>query len=264
MKTLKTQLLIAIFALSGINISAQTLTGRDIIQKVKDRPDGDTRSSEMTMKLINKRGSLRERKVVSYSIDVGKDMKDRKTLMFFQYPGDVKGTGFLTWDYDEIGKDDDKWLYLPAMKKTRRISGSSAKKDYFMGTDFTYDDMGSRNVDEDKHKLLNEETVDGYKCWVVESISKDSRDIYSKKISWIRQDCLISLKVEYYDKLGKLHRKLIMSDIEKVDGFWIAKNLHMTNVQTNHQTILSIENPKYTINVDENLFTVAKLEKGEK
>ena len=77
--------------------------------------------------------------------------------MFFTYPGDVNGTGFLTWDYDDMSKDDDKWLYLPAMKKTRRISGSSSKTDYFMGTDFTYNDMGSRNIDEDTHTLLREE-----------------------------------------------------------------------------------------------------------
>jgi len=248
--------------LSAITINAQSITGRDIVQQVKDRDDGDTRRSEMTMKLINKRGSVRERKVASYSVDVGANKKDRKTLMFFQYPGDVKGTGFLTWDYDEMGKDDDKWLYLPAMKKTRRISGSSAKKDYFMGTDFTYDDMGSRNVDEDDHKLLREETVGGYKCWVVESTSKDSRDIYSKKISWIRQDCLIAMNVEYYDKLGKLHRTLELSDITQVDGIWVAKKLQMTNVQTNHQTIILIENPKYNIAIDESSFTVAKLEKG--
>ena len=239
--------------------SAQILTGREIIQQVKDRPNGDTRYSAMTMKLINKRGSIRERRVASYSMDLG---KDKKTIMFFQYPGDVEGTGFLTWDYDEIGKDDDKWLYLPAMKKTRRISGASAKKDYFMGTDFTYDDMGSRNVDEDTHKFLREESVDGHVCWVVESSPKDSRDIYSKKISWIRQDCLIALKVEYYDKLGKLHRELKMSDIKKVDGFWLALQMHMTNVQTNHQTILIITDPRFNIDIDETLFIVSRLEKG--
>lgn len=260
MKTNKFSLLIAGLFLA---VSLQAQTGRDIIQKVKDRPDGDTRSSEMSMKLINKKGKVRERKIISYAMDLGKDKKDRKTLMFFQYPGDVKGTGFLTWDYDEIGKDDDKWLYLPAMKKTRRISGSSAKKNYFMGTDFTYDDMGSRNVDEDDHTLLREETLDGQKCWVVESVSKDSRDIYSKKISWIRQDCLVALKVEYYDKLNKLHRKLLLSEIEKIDGFWIAQRLHMENVQTKHQTILLIENPQYDIELDETVFTVAKLEKGD-
>ncbi|QGY47585.1 outer membrane lipoprotein-sorting protein [Maribellus comscasis] len=262
METLKFYTLLFCLVVVTTNIQAQTLNGREIIQKVKDRPDGDTRSSEMTMQLINKRGSIRERKVISYSMDFGRNMKDRKTLMFFRYPGDVKGTGFLTWDYDEIGKDDDKWLYLPAMKKTRRISGSSAKKDYFMGTDFTYDDMGSRNVDEDDHKLLQEENLDGYICWVVESTSKDSRDIYSKKVSWIRKDCLIAMKVEYYDKNKKLHRELKMSDIEKADGFWLAKKMDMKNVQTNHQTIILIEDPKYNIPIDENSFTVVNLEKG--
>ena len=237
-------------------------TGKEIAQRVKDRPDGDTRKTEMVMKLINKRGSVRERKLISYSIDEGKNKKDRKSMMFYSYPGDVKGTGFLTWDYDQVGKDDDKWLYLPAMKKTRRISGSSAKKDYFMGSDFTYDDMGSRNVDEDTHNLIGEETVDGHKCWKLESMPKDSRDIYSKKIAWIRQDCLIPVKVEFYDKMNNLHRRLEMSNIEKVDGFWVAKKMQMTNVQTEHQTVLEFINPKYNVPLEEAKFNVTVLEKG--
>lgn len=237
-------------------------TGRDIAQMVKDRPDGDTRQTEIVMKLINKRGVVRERRLISYAIDVGKEKKDRKIIMFFLYPGDVKGTGFLTWDYDDPGKDDDKWLYLPAMKKTRRISGSSAKQDYFMGSDFTYDDMGSRNVDEDIHKLDGEENIGGYKCLKLESVPKDKREIYSMKISWIRQDCMIPVKVEYYDKMGKLHRRLELSDITKVEGFWIAQKLHMTNVQTWHQTILEIKNPKYNLPMDEAKFNVTTLEKG--
>lgn len=242
-----------------MTLSAFAQTGREIAQKVKDRPDGDTRQSEMIMKLINKRGKVRERKLISYSIDVG---KDKKSIMFFSYPGDVKGTGFLTWDYDQAGKDDDKWLYLPSMKKTRRISGSSAKKDFFMGSDFTYDDMGSRNIDEDVHKLLGEETIDGNKCWKLEYTSKDDRDIYSKKIAWIRQDCLIAIKVEYYDRMGKLHRHLKISNINKIDGFWVAQKLEMVNVQTHHKTILEITNPKFNLKMDESKFTVQTLEKG--
>ena len=155
-----------------------------------------------------------------------------------------------------------KWLYLPAMKKTRRISGSSAKTDYFMGSDFTYDDMGSRNVDEDTHSLVGEENIDDNDCWIVESVSKDIRDIYSKKTSWIRKDCLIPVKVEYYDKLGKLHRIFEQSKIQKVDGFWIALEMNMENVQTSHKTRLIIENPKFNIDINEKLFTVSKLEKG--
>lgn len=251
---------LAMTALFGIASFAQT--GREIARKVKDRPDGNTRRSELVMKLINKRGSVRERRLVSYSIDVGKEKEDRKGLMFFLYPGDVKGTGFLTWDYDAPDKDDDKWLYLPAMKKTRRISGSSAKQDYFMGSDFTYDDMGRRSVDEDTHQLLGEETLEGHKCWKLESVSKDSRDIFSKKISWIRKDCLIPVKVEYYDKMGKLHRRLEMSDIAQVQGYWVALKMHMANVQTGHQTTIEIISPKYDLPMEESGFNVTTLEKG--
>ncbi len=241
------------------NVNAQSITGRDIVQMVKDRPDGDTRSSEMTMQLINKNGSTRERKIQSYSIDKG---KDKKTIMFFLYPGDVKGTGFLTWDYDQMGKEDDKWLYLPSMKKTRRISGASSKTDYFMGSDFTYDDMGSRSVDEDLHKLIREENLEGHQCWVIESSPKTKDEIYSKKIAWVRQDCHMTVKVEYFDKLGKLQRVLNISNIDKINGFWVAKKMCMTNVQTNHQTVLTILNPMFNIKIDESAFTVTRLEKG--
>lgn len=256
------KIILTIAATTALFATAQAQTGRDIAQRVKDRPDGETRQSELTMQLVNKRGSVRERKLVSYSIDTGKGKRDRKTLMFFLYPGDVKGTGFLTWDYDQIGKDDDKWLYLPSMKKTRRISGSSAKKDYFMGSDFTYDDMGSRNVDEDEHKLLGNETIAGNVCWKLESTPKDPRDLFSKKITWIRQDCLVPIKVEYYDRMGKLHRQLTLSDIQRVNGFWVAQKLEMVNVQTGHKTILEIKNSKFNVALPEAKFNVTTLEKG--
>ncbi len=250
-------MIVALFATS--TIMAQALTGRDISENVHNRPDGDTRYCEMSLTLINKNGSKRVRELKSYAKDYG---KDRKSIMFFLYPGDVKGTGFLTWEYDELNKDNDKWLYLPAMKKTRRISGSSSKTDYFMGTDFTYDDMGRRNVDEDTHKLLREEDVDGHKCWVLESVPNTSGEIYTKRISWIRQDCLIPIRVEYYDKLNKLHRLLIVDDVKQIDGFWTICHMNMKNVQTNHETDLTFKNYKYDQPTNDNMFTVSQLEKG--
>ncbi len=255
----KIVLLLAVSMLSVGEIDAQKLSGRDIVQKVKDRPDGDTRYGEMELTLKKKNGRTRQRKVTSWAMDIG---KDTKKMMFFTYPGDVKGTGFLTWDYDQIGKEDAKWLYLPALKKTRRISGSSSKTDYFMGTDFTYDDMGQRHVDEDNHKLIREEVKNGHKCWVVESVPIDKHEIYSRKVSWIRQDCLIAAYVEYYDKLNKLHRVLTTNEINKIQGFWTVQKMEMKNVQTEHSTIIVVTNPKYNVRVDKALFTVAKLEKG--
>jgi len=199
-----------LFGILGCTALLAQPTGREIIQRAQDQPDGENRKSVMSMKLINHRNAVRERSLISYSLDLG---KDSKSIMFFQSPADVKGTGFLSWHYDEPGKDDDRWLYLPAMKKVRRISGASAKKEKFMGSDFTYDDMGGRNVDEDEHLLKGEEHVDGKACWVVESVPRDENATYSKKVSWIRQDALIPVKVEFYDRMGTLHKTLKASGI---------------------------------------------------
>ena len=250
---------VATLLLSASLLFAAEQNARDIMIKVKDRPDGDTRSSSMEMKLVNKSGSTRVRKITSYAMDVG---ADTKTIMFFQYPNDVKGTGFLTVNYDDVNKEDDKWLYLPALKKTRRISGKSSKTDYFMGSDFTYDDIGKRNVDEDTHKLLREESANGFDYYVIESTPKKDGEIFSKKLIWIRKDCDVVEKVEFYDKLGKLHRQMISSDIKKVDGFWTVGKMEMKNVQTGHSTELLFLDPKYNIQLDSKIFTVNKLERG--
>ena len=250
---------IATMLLSAMFLFAAEQNARDIMIKVKDRPDGDTRSSSMEMKLVNKSGNTRVRKITSYAMDVG---EDTKTIMFFLYPNDVKGTGFLTVNYDDVNKEDDKWLYLPALKKTRRISGKSSKTDYFMGSDFTYDDIGKRNVDEDTHKLLREESADGFDYYVVESTPKKEGEIFSKKLVWIRKDCDVVAKVEFYDKLGKLHRQMVSSDIKKVDGFWTVGKMEMKNVQTGHSTELLFLDPKYNIQLDSKIFSVNKLERG--
>ena len=249
--------LIALFAICSAN--AAGLTGRDVMQKVRNRADGDTRYATIEMTLVQRSGHKRVRKLESWAMDVG---RNTKKIMFFTYPGDVKGTGFLTWDYDNANKVDDKWLYLPAMKKTRRISGKSSKTDYFMGSDFTYNDMNTRSVDEETHKLLREEVVGGKKCWVVQSTPKDKDEIYSYRITWIRQDCLIPVKAVYYDKLKKLHRRLTISNINKVQGFWTMHFMQMENVQTGHKTIIRMNNHRFTMRVSPNLFTVSKLEKG--
>lgn len=245
--------------LATFGARASELSGREIMQGVKERPDGETRYASIEMTLVRKNGHQRVRKLESWSMDIG---KDSKKIMFFTYPGDVKGTGFLTWDYDDVSKADDKWLYLPAMKKTRRISGKSSKTDYFMGSDFTYDDMSARSVDEEKHELLREEMVGEYKCWVVNSVPYNKDEIYSRRVTWIRQDCFMLVRAEYYDKLDKLHRLLTVSEIEKIQGFWTTHLMHMENVQTGHKTIIRMDNQKFNPDISPNLFTVSSLEKG--
>ena len=113
----------------------QGLSGKEIMTMVDERPDGDDRKMVMNMTLINKRGRKRVKEVISYSKDYG---KDKKSVMVFQSPADVKGTAFLSWEYDDPSKEDDKWLYMPAMKKVRRISGTSKNVKGDVGSVTTY------------------------------------------------------------------------------------------------------------------------------
>lgn len=123
---------------------ADDAKAREIMQKVDDRNDGDNQASDMVMILIDKNDKERIRKLSVFAKDKG---EDTLRLMFFVHPADVKNTSFLTWDYDDYDKDDDQWLYLPALKKTKRIA-SSDQSDSFMGSDLNYSDMTSRNLDD--------------------------------------------------------------------------------------------------------------------
>jgi hypothetical protein len=251
--------LMILFFLSLGNIAqAANLTGRDIMIRVDNRDDGETRKAKMIMTLINKVGDKRIRELVSYQKDYG---KDTKAIMIFESPGDVKGTGYLSWEYDDQEKEDNRWLYMPALRKIRRISGSS-DGDYFMGTDFTYDDMGDRNVDEDEHTLLREEELKGNKCWVVESIPQEiDEGDYSKKISWIRKDINLMIKTEYFNEYGLL-KTFEAHNVVKLDGIWTTKKKVMINKQDEHQKIIETTEIKFNIPMADNLFRTSILKRG--
>ena len=234
------------------------LTGRQLMLKVDERPDGENRKTISRMTLINKRGRERVRLMVTYSKDYG---KDSKSLFYFKKPADVKGTGFLTFDYDEPGKDDDRWLFLPALKKVRRISGSS-KNDYFMGSDFTYDDMGGRSVDEDNHQIEGEEVINGKPCWIVVSTPKDKKYLYSKVKRWIDKKSLVQIKGEYFDRQNDLIKTLTITDLRQHQGFWTIYRMEMNNSQEKHKTVISIDEIQYNLGVKDSLFRVSTLEKG--
>ena len=249
------------FLIITITFSAEAedapLTGKQIMTMVDDRPDGDDRISNITMTLINKRGRKRVREIKSFSKDFG---KDKKSVMVFEKPADVKGTAFLSWEYDATEKEDDKWLYMPAMKKVRRISGAS-KNEYFMGSDFTYDDMGDRNVEEDTHKLLSEEDVDGRVCWKIESVPVDKDDMYTRKVIWVLKSAYLIIRAEYYDKDGliKIYRAL---EFRKQDGLWTVFNSEMDNVSLSHKTLLKVDSVQYNTGINDSLFTVSAIQRG--
>jgi len=246
-----------VFTTTISSLQAQE-SARDIMIRIDERPNGNDRVMSMTMKLVSKNGKERVREMTLYSKDYG---KDSKSLFYFDKPADVKGTGFLMWGYDDPEKDDDRWLYLPALKQSKRISGSS-KKDSFMGSDMSYDDMGNRSVDEDTHKLMREESVEGNECWVIESIPKDGDSEYSRTVKWFRKDALLSVKEEFYDKKGDLLKTLHQSNISKKGECWVAHTMVVENVQDRHKTVLELFNVAFDTGLKDDLFRVATLERG--
>ena len=249
---------IALTASFGIQAVAQELTGREIIEKVYTRPTGDDQTSNLTMTLINKSGSERIRKIKQFTKDFG-DVE--KSIMFFQAPADVKNTSFMSWTYDDDSKSDDQWIYLPAIKKTKRIS-SDSKSDSFMGSDFTYDDLGDRKLDADTHQRLADETIDDITYYVVESTSKDEDYMYSKTKTWIRQDHFIGLKKEFYDEDGDLFKILKVKKFEEVDGIIVIYNSEMVNTSRNHRTSMVLDNVKINTGISSSKFSERMMTRG--
>ena len=259
MKTLKISLiLLAFFSLLNNSVLSQQLTGLKIIENVYNRAVGDDMTADLTMTLTNSSNENRVREIKQFSKDFG-DLE--KKIMFFVSPADVKNTSFMSWSYDEAGKDDDQWIYLPALKKTKRIS-SDSKSDYFMGSDFTYDDLGDRQPDQDVHKLLREEKLNGEDCYVVESIPKDKDYMYSKTITWIIKDKWIGLKKEFYDEDEELLKILKVNKYEDINGFWIITNTEMKNEQKDHKTIMILKNVKINTGINDDKFTERIMTRG--
>ncbi len=247
-------------ALLFAGIANGEMTGLEIMQKHDDRDDGETSKSTAEMILISKTGKERIRKTVRLTKDVA---EGEKSISTFLEPADVAGTSFLQFSYDEIGKDDDQWLYLPSIKRVKRISASN-KGDYFMGTEFTYDDMGERKPEEDDHKLLGTDTINGRECYKILSVPKEEDYMYSKKMIWADKLTYILLKVEYYDEDEELLKIMTASNPEKVDDIWAIKKIEMKNVQKGRATIINYTDMKFNLPVEDSVFTQRTLKKGIK
>lgn len=254
-------LLVPAMAHADHSLAKEELSGLNIATKWDNRPKGKDLSTKANFTLINKRGQQRVRLTRRYWMDIeGKKGFDEKTIIFFDRPTDVKGTSMLNWSYMDIGKDDDQWLYLPALRKIKRIA-SSDKEKAFMGSDLTFDDMGDRQVEEDTHKLVKVEEYNGKLCYVVEMTPKEKDYMYSKKLKWIDKTELIDYRTDFFDRKGRfLKRQLV--EWKQVDGIWVATKLEVKNDQTGHSTVVDITDIKLNSGIKESMFTKRKMESG--
>jgi hypothetical protein len=248
-----------------VQADAEPLTAREIMEKVDARDDGDNLIFDSEMILIDKRKHRRIRKLKFFVKDRGDDVL---RVQFFLSPADVRNTGFLTYDYYSIEKDDDQWIFLPELHKTKRIA-SSDKSQSFMGSDFSYADMNRRVLDEWKYTLLKEGVVKKNKVWIIEAlpVSGEVADRYGylKSVIFIRQDIFYPVRAVHWLKKGNKIKYMEVKKLELKDDIWVGTETHIKttkNKKTLHRTILKWSNIRFNQDIDEDVFTIRRLEKG--
>jgi hypothetical protein len=239
---------------------------KQIMQSVHDRDDGINKTSDILMTLINKKGNKRIRKIKSYSQDKN---KDTSTALFFMHPADIKDTALLTYDYDDHTQDDDQWMYLPALHKSKRIS-SNEKKSSFVGSDFSYGDLTKFSIELYDYELLKEKIVNTHKTWVIQVTPKNKKTInkygYTKSIVFVRQDNDIIIRAVHWVKKGKKLKYYEVTNIEQINDIWLETEIIMTTKKgkkTLHKTIINKNNITVNQNkLGDDFFTVRQIEKG--
>jgi hypothetical protein len=238
---------------------------REIMVQVDERDDGDNQTANVQMTLIDKRGKQRVRELRSFGKDKG---EDTYSMMFFLSPADVQDTGFLTYDYDDADRDDDQWLYLPALKKTKRIAASN-KSGSFMGSDFSYADMTDRPIERYDFTLLDESEIGGHAVWVIQSVPTTKEEIdetgYTKSIQFVRKDNFVAIRAKIWLKKGGRNKYMEVKELEQIDGIWVPTMVTMTTKkgkQTLHKTLLRTSDVKFDQPLDYDSFTVRGLEAG--
>lgn len=244
--------------------SAATPDARAIMEKNYFVSKLKSLRSDATMILINDKGQTRERKTSTIQ-RLQPNGVDSNLLVRFSQPADIKGTAFLQIEHSD--GDDDEWLYLPALGKSRRLVANN-KKDSFVGSDFSYGDISLPKVDLYQHKLLRSESIDGFDCYVVESIPKNDATKsdfgYARKITWVRKDNFLETKVEYYDLANQLFRTQHVTEhklIEPAAQRWMAMHREMTNWQTNHRTVFKFDKVESGVAVSDDQFSTRYLER---
>lgn len=225
-------------------LASAEMTAEQIVDKSLSVNGNGFREGKAQIKLVlrSKGGDTRLRMIQSTAMKEGS--KNRVKILFLA-PADVKGTGLLIRERGK-GKSDLQYLYLPALKKIRRISGS-AKNSSFMGTDFTYADLENREIKDNSYKKMPDETYRGAPCYRVVSTPKPGKDDYYSKVDMlIAKSNFVVLKADFYDKAGSLLKQMKAGSVEKVEGRWVVRKLLMKNVQKGTQTLLTVESITYS------------------
>lgn len=173
----------------------------------------------------------------------------QRFYVYFHQPADVSKMAFLVWKH--LDKDDDRWLYIPALDLVKRIS-SSDKRTSFVGSEFFYEDVSGRSINDDNHELLS--TSKTY--YKLKSTPKDPKGVeFDHYVTWIHRDTFVVVSQEYYDKKGEKYRDYKALKMDRVQGFWTVTKSRMTDLRTKGSTVLEYSDVKYDLGIPEDVFT---------
>lgn len=251
--------------LGGLPAAAEeTVDCREILRRVDQRDEGVDMRWDLTMRLIDSRGQAMTRKAIllrkRFETDAG---RQERQVTVFTSPANIRNTGLLTYDYKDADRDDDVWLYLPALKRLRRIPASD-RGDNFVGTDFTYEDVkGGFAVEDFRCRLLGEEAWGGedgkVPVWRVEVVPRTEQLIralgFARSEMLVRQDANLRVYQEFYGRDGELERDMRASRIGRVDGIWTFRVLEAKNHHTGHRTVLELDSVRYNLGLADDYFT---------
>ncbi len=219
---------------SVLAFDPNTKDPRAIMEMVESRSMGDRVISMVKMIISDEAERKRERVVNSRAMEFP---EGTKTIMFFESPADVRGTGMFSIDYKDGDKSDDQWLYLPSLHKSTRISGGD-KSGSFMGSDLTYADMTKKNTNNYDYQLIKEsEKVDGEDAWLIEARPRTQKEQeetgYVKNHAWISKEKLIPLQSKAWVKEGKKLKYTKFSDFKKIDTLWFSNKIDIKTMRNN-------------------------------
>lgn len=247
--------------LAPVFVYAQTAEekGMEIAVEADKRDNGflDV-ASKMTMTLKNANGDVSIRKMRSKTLEVQGD--GDKGLTIFDQPADIKGTAFLSFTH--VLDADDQWLYLPALKRVKRIS-SKNKSGPFMGSEFAFEDLSSREVEKFSYLYLKDETVDGENAFVIEVRPNYKYSGYTRSVVWISKEKYQPLKIDYYDRKNSLLKTMTVSGYQQYLGqYWRPDVMVMTNHQTKKETRLDFADYKFKMGLSERDFNKSSLKRA--
>jgi hypothetical protein len=247
-----------------------TPDGAAVARRVEDRDTGKDARMAMRMRLFDRQQRVRERALTLLALrgGPGRPVPGDRSLVRFTYPNDIKGTGFLVWEHADA--DDERFLFLPSLGRVRRIAASEAQES-FVGSDFTYEDIGGRQFEDYTYRLLEGPGAaatwtapDGSRHAVhtLESASRDAKARFPRVVSLVRRDNFIVVRAEIYNTRGEIQKTFEALRIEKVGAYWTTLEMRMTDALQRTRTELTLEKVEYDVGLKPDDLSRRALERG--